>query len=573
MNRTLVWFRRDLRISDHEPLYRAARRGLVIPVFVFDRALLLHPETGAGRVRFMLKCLAALDRDLRSLGGRLILRAGDPVEVLPQLVKATQADGIYSYIDNERIYGRVRDARLNQALAKAHLKIRWFEQPGSTGELITYPDYRKRWYQDMKTPLVPAPQRVEVPPDIPSDELPALEALGHTADKKFIPAGGAAEAKKLLDLFYDQRKAEKYYWQLSYPGTNATTGLSPHIKYGAISIREVAQRVWARQAEPQWIEDKRILRSSHHVISRLRWGSGFTQRFRYLPQLEVRSLFTPFEGNHPPTPFSNGYQNGGWQFNPDHYEAWKNGHTGFPIIDAAARCLQATGGWLALNFRVRAIYASFLCNLLGIDWRYGALHFMRHLIDGDCPIDHYQWAQQSGVMYCLNQNWIRIYNPEQEAIDRCDPKGSFIHKWLPELAHLSPERLGTPPPTKGYPRPILNYREARNRRAQLIDEQRHEIIHSPNVVNLIHPLPEDVTPFGANLFPSDVSWAKQPIEALFPHALDLANLDKAQVKQLRTWFVVSGSWLTNQRRQHFAKKQNLKQRKAEQTDGQLSLLV
>ena len=137
MNRTLVWFRRDLRISDHEPLYRAARRGLVIPVFVFDRALLLHPETGAGRVRFMLDCLAALDRDLRSLGGRLILRAGDPVQVLPELVKATQADGIYSYIDYERIYGRVRDARLNKALAKENLKIRWFEQPA--GVAPSYP--------------------------------------------------------------------------------------------------------------------------------------------------------------------------------------------------------------------------------------------------------------------------------------------------------------------------------------------------------------------------------------------------------------------------------------------------
>ena len=87
MNRTLVWYRRDLRIHDHEPLYRAARRGAVIPVFVFDRALLLHPETGSGRVRFMLSCLASLDRDLRSHGGRLILRAGNPVEILPLMLK------------------------------------------------------------------------------------------------------------------------------------------------------------------------------------------------------------------------------------------------------------------------------------------------------------------------------------------------------------------------------------------------------------------------------------------------------------------------------------------------------
>ncbi|MEL7350445.1 MAG: FAD-binding domain-containing protein [Cyanobacteria bacterium P01_A01_bin.116] len=572
MTRTLVWFRRDLRMCDHEPLYRAARRGAVIPIFIFDRSLLLHPETGGARVRFMLDCLAALDRDLRSRGGRLILRAGDPVTVLPQLIKATQADGIYAYVDFERIYGRVRDANLNQALAKDHLKIRWFEPPGTTPALMPYPQYRRLWHQQMNEPLIPAPQKIEVPPDIPSDPLPALKALGHTADEKFIPEGGTTEARRLLDVFFDQRKAEKYYWQLSYPGTNATTGLSPHIKYGAISIRECAQIVLRRQNEPQWVTDKRVQRSAHQVISRLRWGSGFTQRFRYLPQLEVRSLYTPFEESRPQTIFTAGYEAGGWDFDQDHYDAWRAGQTGFPIVDAAARCLQATGGWLALNFRVRAIYASFLSNLLGMDWRYGALHFMRHLIDGDCPIDHYQWAQQAGVTHCLNKAWIRIYNPCQEAIDRCDPQGQFVHRWVPELRHLAPDQLGQPPKVKGYPAPILDYADARNRRARLIDDQRHDIIHAPNLLPFITRLPEDVTPFGADLFPSDVSWAKRPMAGLYPTALDLDSLDKAQVKQLRTWFVAHGSWLSNPKRQQFAKKQNRKKRKAEPDTGQLSLL-
>jgi deoxyribodipyrimidine photo-lyase len=565
MNRTLVWFRRDLRICDHEPLYRAARRGAVIPVFVFDRALLLHPETGSARVRFMLECLAALDRDLRSRGGRLILRAGNPAEVLPALVKETQADGIYSYIDFERIYGRVRDAKLNFALAKENLKIRWFEPPGTTAELMAYPQYRQLWHRQMRSPQIPTPQQICVPSDIPSDPLPALEALGHTADQKPIPKGGTAEAQRLLQVFFDHGKAERYYWQLSYPGTNITSGLSPYIKYGAISIRECAQTIWQRQSDPQWASDKRIQRSSHQLISRLRWGSGFTQRFRYLPQLEIKSLYTPFEDNR--------FENNGWDFNLEHYEAWKTGQTGFPIVDAAARCLLETGGWLALNFRVRAIYASFLSNLIGMDWRYGALHFMRHLIDGDCPIDHYQWAQQAGVTHCLNKAWIRIYNPCQEAIDRCDPQGEFVHRWLPELAHLKPTQLGNPPPVKGYPAQILDYSQARDRRQKCIDDQRHEIIHSPNVVSLITRMPKDVTPFGAALVPSDVSWAQLPTESLFPLALDLDSLDKVAANQLRTWFVAHGSWLSNPKRQQFAKQQNRKKRNIEPDNGQLSLWV
>ncbi|MEL6353428.1 MAG: deoxyribodipyrimidine photo-lyase [Cyanobacteria bacterium J06627_28] len=577
MNRTLVWFRRDLRIADHEPLYRAARRGAVIPVFVFDRALLLHPETGSGRVRFMLSCLAALDKDLKALGGRLILRAGDPVQVLPQLIKETNADGIYSYVDFERIYGRVRDARLNQALKAEGLKIRWFEPAGTTPDLMSYPQYRQLWYEQMRSPQTPTPQTIDVPLDIHSDPLPTIEQLEHTASDMKIPPGGTQEARRLLNLFFDGGKAERYYWQLSYPGSNATSGLSPYIKYGAISIRECAQFVWERQREPQWADDKRVQRSAHQLISRLRWGSGFTQRFRYLPQLEVRSLYTPFETGPADNKFisptlQETLKNGGWDYNEEHYEAWKAGETGYPIVDAAARCLQETGGWLALNFRVRAIYASFLCNLIGMDWRYGALHFMRYLIDGDCPIDHYQWAQQAGVTHCLNKAWIRIYNPQQEAIDRCDPQGHFVHRWLPKLAHLPPEKLGTPPKVKGYPAPILNYEAARTRRAKRIDDLRYDIIHAPNIEPLLTRLPEDVIPFGADLFPSDVSWAQQPIEALYPTALDLDSLEKTEFQQLRTWFVAHGSWLENPKRQQIAKQKNRKKRKAEQDNGQLSLL-
>lgn len=569
MNRTIVWFRRDLRIFDHEPIYRAARRGAVIPIFIFDRALLLHPETGSGRVRFMLSCLAALDEDLRSRGGRLILRAGNPVEILPALIKETQADGIYSYIDFERIYGRVRDARLNRALAKENLKIRWFEPLGSVSEFIAYPDYRKRWYAQMRQPQIPAPQQINVPTDIVSQTLPPLENLGHVEDEKLIPKGGTTAARNLLNAFYDERKAERYYWQISYPGTNSTSGLSPYIKYGVMSIRECAQTVWQRQEDPQWSSDKRVRRSSDHIISRLRWGSGFTQRFRYLPQLEVCSIYTPFTEDRIDESSENGWE----PFDRGLFEAWCNGYTGFPIVDAAARCLKATGGWLALNFRVRAIYASFLCNLLGMDWRYGALHFMRHLIDGDCPLDHYQWAQQAGVTHCLNQAWTRIYNPEQEAIDRCDPQGKFVHRWVPELAHLSPEQLGNPPKTKGYSAQILDYAKARARRASRLQELRHDVIHAPNVLPWVTRMPEDVTPFGADLFPSEIGWAQSNTAALYPTALNLDNMDSYQSKQLRTWFVVSGRWVADSKRQQFAKRKNLEKRKDKVDDGQLNLLV
>ncbi len=519
MNRTLVWFRRDLRVADHAPLARAARRGLVIPVFVFDRALLHHPETGSARVAFLLGALAALDADLKQLGGRLILRSGDPVEVLPALVEATEAEGIYACTDCERIYGRVRDARLNRALADRQMKIRWFEPTASVPDLMAYPDYRALWYREMGQSLEPMPQRVAVPPEIVSEPLPDLEQLGHQADGKAIPPASTADARALLQDFLAD-KADRYYWQLSYPSAEATTGLSPHLKFGVISVRECVQTIL--QAPDGG--DSRLRRSHQQLIARLRWGNGFTQRFRYLPQLELRSLYRVFDDE-------------GWAFDPALYHAWQTGQTGFPIVDAAARCLQATGGYMALNFRSRAIYASFLSNLVGIDWRYGALHFMRHLIDGDCPIDHYQWAMQSGVTHCLDKTWTRIYNPGQVAVDRCDPDGAFIKRWVPELADLLPERLGNPPPMADYPAPVLDYKAARQRRVKQLEAQRGKFLNTANLLPYLAPLPEDLTPFGLDLYGGEVAWAAQPNLDMFPAPLCLTDLDAQASRQLRTWFV------------------------------------
>ena len=519
MNRTIVWFRRDLRISDHAPLHRAALRGAVIPVFVFDRALLQHPETGSARVAFLLDCLRSLDQDLRERGGRLILRSGDPVEVLPQLIRETQADGIYAHLDFERIYGRVRDARLNRAMAAQDFKIRWFEPLGTVPDLIPYPHYRDAWFAEMTADRVPTPAQIRVPADIASEPFPTVQALGHLPDPKPLPSASTQSARQLLQDFLNH-KTDRYYWQLSYPAAEATTGLSPHIKFGVISIRECYQTI---QQFPS-TRDARAQRSRQQLIARIRWGSGFAQRFRYLPQLEVRSLYSIFDQD-------------GWQFDEMLYQAWQQGETGFPIVDAAARCLLATGGWKALNFRARAIYASFLSNLLGMDWRYGALHFMRHLIDGDCPIDHYQWAMQAGVTHCADKTWTRIYNPEQAAIDRCDPDGAFIKQWVPELAHLAPTDLGVPPPTRGYPTPLLNYKKARQRRVSQLQQQRSSFLGHENVLPYLARFPQTIVPFGAERFNSEVAWAQVSHPDLFPPALDLDGLDEIQAKALRTWFV------------------------------------
>ncbi len=515
MSPTIVWFRQDLRIYDHEPLQRAARRGQVIPIYIFEKLLLHHPEACAAQIAFILACLKSLDLDLQKIGGRLILRKGNPVEILPRLVVETQAEGIYAYTDCDRIFCRIRDAQLNQVLAARQMKIRWFEPPASIDELIAYPKYRDRWFADMLAPMAPMPQSLSVPPEISSEALPTLAALGHFADAKIIPEGGTQPARLLLHEFF-ARKVETYYWQLSYPSAEATTGLSPYIKVGAISIRECVQF-----AQPYTKDaDLRIQRSSKQLISRLRWGSGFHQRFRYLPQLEVASLYTIFDQE-------------GWEFDAELYQKWQQGFTGFPIVDAAARCLLATGGWKELNFRSRAIYSSFLSNLLGMDWRYGALHFMQHLLDGDCAIDHYQWAMQAGVTHCVDKSWTRIYNPGETAIARCDPEAKFIRRWLPELATVPIAELGGNLEKYGYPAPILDYKRARQKRVQQLEHQRSGFRAQENVLPFLARMPELPIPFGA----SDLSHFCAQNPPLFPAALDLDGLELEQAVNLRTWLV------------------------------------
>lgn len=528
MTLNVVWFRRDLRLCDHPALHTAVQLGAVLPLFVLDRNLLFHPETASARVAFLLASLQSLHHDLRARGGRLLVRQGDPAAVITHLVRASGARGVIAHADCERIVGRVRDARIARVLAREGIPLRWIEQPGATDQLLAYPDYRRFWHGVMAEPPLPAPARVAVPPPPPDPQhpladrpIPNLGALGLIADGKPLPPAGAGAAEQLLDTFCSSRASRHYYWELSYPAALATTGISPHLKFGQITARQVLRRI-----EPLRRGEDNQQRSWRQLVSRLRWGAGMAQRFRYLPQLELRPLWSchddPAEIN------LTAHQE-------ELYAAWREGRTGFPMVDAAARCLAAEGGWRQLNFRSRAIYASFLTNLCGIDWRFGALHYMRHLFDGDCPIDHYQWAMQAGATASGRRAWTRIYHPGQVAVDRCDPQGIFIRRWLPELAELTNDQLGGPPPMAAYPRPVLDYEQARRQRLEQLEQR-----HSQWRPDGFSAMPVDLTPFGADrIAGAVVAWAQGGLQELLPAGLDLASLDRPALAALSSWFTAT----------------------------------
>ena len=553
---TLVWYRRDLRTQDHAPLAKACLRGPVIPVFVLDDALLFHPETAVARVEFLLHSLQTLDVRLRCLGGRLLVQRGQPEVVLARLAQGSGARHVLAHTDSERLVGRVRDARVNRHLKEQGIQLEWIEPAGASGELQPYSDWNRQWHGAMAAPLVPEPQRVVVPNECPDAPVPSLKELGLISDGKPIPKAGTDAALGRLDRFLEGSDSRTYYWELSYPSAKVTSGLSPYLKFGVVSPRQCLQRLTAAGLRAKENADRSRLRSIQQLFSRLRWGCSIHQRFRYLPQLELRSLWSAFDQESALSAQQ-----------IELYEAWKEGRTGFPIVDAAAHCLRGGGGWLELNFRSRAIYASFLSNLCGIDWRYGALHFMRHLIDGDCPIDHYQWAMQAGATYRGRKAWTRIYHPGQVAVNRCDPHGLFIRRWLPQLERLTNDQLGEPPAFAGYPAPVLNYEEARQARMEALSNTRHGIGDIPSA---LARLPDDLTPFGSDqIAGSQVLWAQPRAPELFPEAVDLDRLDREEWLALLSWFSLRRSAETGEAGESPPKRR--KPKRSQSDDGQLSL--
>ncbi|MFZ9850596.1 MAG: FAD-binding domain-containing protein [Vulcanococcus sp.] len=508
MGCSVIWFRRDLRLDDHAALAEGCRRGAVLPLFVLDPALLFHPETGAARVAFLLQSLRALDADLRRRGARLVVRHGDPVHELVHVVRACRADAVIAHTDNERLVGRRRDGAVNRRLAAEGMAIHWLEPAGAGADLLSYSAWQRQWQAAMQAPAAALPSRLQLPAAaataLPDQPIPSLEELGLPASRTPLPPAGSAAALERLETFCNGPASRSYFWELSYPAARVSSGLSPYLKFGVVSPRQVLQRLAGLAAQGGGRQ-----RSALQLASRLRWGAAMHQRFRHLPQLEHHSLWSSFD-----EPGSTSLDGQGQEV----YDAWRQGRTGFPIVDAAARCLAAEGGWLELNFRSRAIYASFLANLCGIDWRLGALHFMRQLLDGDCPIDHYQWAMQAGVTVAGSGGWTRIYHPGQVAVDRCDPQGLFIRRWLPELAELTNDQLGAPPPMAAYPRPILDYDTARRRRLETLQRQRLQIL---DVRQSMARLPRDADGASADLFPA---------------ALDLDSLEPRQWSALLSWF-------------------------------------
>lgn len=425
----VLWFRRDLRLGDHPALAEAA--GAVVPLFVLDPAL--FGPAGAPRTAFLFRCLRALDE---SLGGRLVVRGGDPVDVVPAVAAEAGADRVLVSADFGP-YGRRRDQAVAKALRADGRRLvgvgspyavdpaRVLKQAGTPFRVFS-PFYRA-WRAHGWPAPAPSPE-VKWASGVRSDGIPDDPPVAAA-----LPPAGEAAALVRLEAFL-AGPVDAYASERDCPAADATTRLSPYLKFGCIHPRTILARLGRSK-------------SHEKLRSELAWREFYADVLWHHPE-SARQALQPAMVD---MPLDSG------KLADARFRAWTEGRTGFPLVDAGMRQLLGEA-WV--HNRVRMVVASFLVKDLHVDWTRGARWFMARLVDGDLASNNHGWQWVAGTG-TDPAPYFRIFNPVTQGKEH-DPDGDYVRRWVPELASVAgaavhePWKLpgGVP---GGYPERIVDH--------------------------------------------------------------------------------------------------------------------
>ena len=419
MGRTVVWFKRDLRVHDHAALAEAAALGPVLCLYVIEPGLWREPDASTQHFEFVQESLRDLERELWRLGARLQVATGELPEVLDRLMVAAPFDRLVSHEETGNAFTYRRD----QAVARwcRERGVAWTEYPqfGVVRRLKSRDGWQRRWAAHVGAPQVARPERLEAR-TLPWHEAPApdAETLGLCdPDPPQRQRGGRAAGLAVLHAFLSERSAS-YRGGISSPlsAPTACSRLSPYLAHGCLSLREVVQATRERLAGlPPGARHHRL--GLEAFLSRLAWHCHFIQKLESEPELEWRNLHRGYDG----------LREG--DFNPGHLEALTQGRTGWPMVDACVAMLRETG-WV--NFRMRAMLVSVAAYPLWLHWRPVGEWLARQFLDYEPGIHWSQLQMQSGT---TGINTTRVYNPIKQAHDH-DPEGGFVRRWLPALRRV-----------------------------------------------------------------------------------------------------------------------------------------
>lgn len=469
MRSALVWFRRDLRSYDHAALYHALRRfDRVHCAFVFDTEILdALPNRCDRRVEFIWRSVQELDTALDALsrraggsGAGMVVRHGRAAALIPALAVQLGVAAVLTNRDYEPA-AIARDGRVAGELAAAGIGFEDFKdqviferdevltQGGQAYSVFT--PYRNAWLKMLDGFYVQAypveRYAARLAPKADGERVPGLDELGFAATNLAelrLPTGMSGGRALFGDF---AGRIERYREARDYPAVKGVSYLSAHLRFGTVSIRELAAFAWADggAGAQSWLGEL-VWRDFYHMIL---W---------HHPRV-VATCFRPE------------YERIAWDPAPELFAAWCEGRTGYPLVDAAMRQLDTTG---YMHNRLRMVAASFLTKDLGIDWRRGERHFADHLIDYDLAANNggWQWAASTG---CDAQPYFRIFNPVTQSA-RFDPQGRFIRRYVPQLARVpdkyihAPWKMGAAEQAaagvcigRDYPAPVVDHGMARER--------------------------------------------------------------------------------------------------------------
>jgi deoxyribodipyrimidine photo-lyase len=418
--KVLFWHRRDLRIDDNAGLYHALKEGEVQPVFIFDNQILSKLPANDQRIIFIHQEIERLQSEYKALGSSLLICYGNPVELIPKLAIDTGAQLVYTNRDYEP-YARERDKVIFDQLkrhgidfkgAKDHVIFEKEEVVKLDGLPYTvFTPYSRKWREKLNEfYLKPYPTATYASSLAKSQytEIPTLASMGFEGTKSVT----------FPDRTVELNKVNSYHTNRDIPSIDGTTRLSLHLRFGTISIRELARMANQHNAT---------------YLNELIWRDFYQMIIFHFPHSATNS-------------FKKQYDAIPWENNEIHFQAWCEGKTGYPLVDAGMRELNATG---FMHNRVRMVVASFLTKHLLLDWRLGETYFAEKLLDFELASNSggWQWAAGSG---CDAAPYFRVFNPTSQQ-EKFDKNFSYIKKWVPEF--------GTPV----YPPPIVEHKFARER--------------------------------------------------------------------------------------------------------------
>ena len=458
------WFRRDLRIADNLALSHAAKSDLpVLPVYILSDWRGGHSWTGPNRQYFLCGSLESLARNLATLGGRLIIRQGKAVEVLRQLIRESHAVALH-YNSDPDPFGKSVEMAIHSLCSELGVECHSHADTAMHGpeEVLTqsglpyrvYTPYSKNWLALPKPAPLAKPRMLRTPEHVSSLPLPSVQVWGWNIPEAQIVEAGERAAKDRLKKAI-AGKIQAYSAKRDFPAENGTSRLSQDLRFGLVSIRTVfAEAMKARAAA-----DLKERAGIDVFIKELAWREFYFAILHYFPNVLDEEFNADWRGLP-------------WNEPEESFEAWKNGRTGFPIVDAGMRELKATG---FMHNRVRMITAMFLTKDLHIDWKQGESWFMKNLVDGEIASNNggWQWSAGTGADAAP---YFRIQNPWSQTA-RYDPEGIYIKRWIPELAAVPPSRFLEPPTdgrplAPGYPLPCVDHKTERERTLAIFKRHR-----------------------------------------------------------------------------------------------------